>query len=151
MVLWAGSAEKKRLNAMIKIDTWYDIRCDECNLYRSNDIGGYGMDMDKKALRIYAKHEGWKCRDGKTLCPECSKKRTQIDEAIPRARRTQLRVEAWFDLRCDNCCLARSTDFGLGMERKKGVLQHDAYVEGWGNRDGKTLCPKCVLEARRER
>lgn len=133
----------------IKIDTWHDIRCDECKLYRSNDIdGGLGMEMDKKALRVYAKREGWKCRGGKTLCPSCAKKYSADKTPAGYPRRTHLRIQPWYDLRCDVCCLARSTDYGLGMESSKGVLQHDAYMEGWGNREGETLCPKCLLERR---
>ena len=63
----------------------------------------------------------------------------------------KIKIDTWYDLRCDNCCLARSTDFGLGMERRKGVLQHDAYMEGWSCRDGRTLCPKCALTARKSK
>lgn len=58
----------------LKIETWYDIRCDKCGLYRSTDFG-WGSGTDKKALRKYAKSEGWRCVSGETLCPNCVKEK----------------------------------------------------------------------------
>ena len=61
---------------MLKIDKYYDIRCDKCLMARSSDIdGGLGMwtgtaDTFRKQLA----REGWKSHNGQTLCPKCSLK-----------------------------------------------------------------------------
>lgn len=57
----------------IKIDTYYDVSCDNCSKSRSTDFN-MGMEMSKRLLSKRAYNEGWKCREGKTLCPECAKK-----------------------------------------------------------------------------
>lgn len=70
----------------IRIDTYYDITCDECcrswstdfnaneQKMNRNDEGGMGMETDKQRLSRIAYASGWKCKNGKTLCPECVKK-----------------------------------------------------------------------------
>ena len=57
---------------MIRIDTWYDVACDNCAKSRSTDYER-GMETDKRRLRRYAHEEGWKYKEGQTLCPECAK------------------------------------------------------------------------------
>lgn len=67
----------------IRIDTYFDITCDCCARSWSTDFdgnkmavitgnGGMGMATDKKWLRKAASKAGWKCKDGRTLCPECA-------------------------------------------------------------------------------
>lgn len=70
----------------IRIDTYYDITCDNCGRSWSTDFnanngkmnylgdGGMGMATDKAFLSKVAYHSGWKCCKGKTLCPECLSK-----------------------------------------------------------------------------
>lgn len=67
----------------IRIDTYYDITCDCCSRSWStdfnandrkmnrNDEGGMGMENNKQRLSRLAYASGWKCKNGKTLCPEC--------------------------------------------------------------------------------
>jgi len=67
----------------IRIDTYYDLTCDNCARSWSTDfdyvskkmnqlnVGGMGMAMDRNSLYHMAYKAGWKCRKGKTLCPEC--------------------------------------------------------------------------------
>lgn len=64
----------------IRIDTYYDITCDSCGRSWSTDFnvnngqmgdGGMGMATSKQRLSKVAYKSGWKCRKGKTLCPEC--------------------------------------------------------------------------------
>ena len=57
----------------IHLDTWYDLTCDCCSRSRSEDFG-YGMASSKGHLQKAAYKEGWKCRKGKNLCPDCAKK-----------------------------------------------------------------------------
>ena len=57
----------------IRIDTYYDITCDICAKSWSTDFEN-GMAMNKQYLSKRAYAEGWKCKDGKTICPECMKK-----------------------------------------------------------------------------
>lgn len=71
----------------IRIDTYYDITCDCCGRSWSTDFnvnegrmsrfrdGGMGMEMDKKLLSKMAYSSGWKCKAGRTLCPDCLKDR----------------------------------------------------------------------------
>ena len=54
----------------IKIDTYYDITCQNCGFSRSTDFGK-GFDMNKQRITRLAYEEGWKCKNGQTLCPEC--------------------------------------------------------------------------------
>lgn len=67
----------------IKIDTYFDISCECCARSWSTDFdgnkmavitgtGGMGMATDRKWLRKAATKAGWKCKDGRTLCPECA-------------------------------------------------------------------------------
>lgn len=70
----------------IKIDAYYDITCDGCRMSWSTDFdaerkmmgrygnGGMGMATNKAWLSKAAYQSGWKCKGGKTLCPECLKK-----------------------------------------------------------------------------
>lgn len=70
----------------IRIDTYYDITCDGCAQSWSTDFdgekmstsrfisAGMGMATNKMALSKRAYRAGWKCRAGKTLCPECVRK-----------------------------------------------------------------------------
>lgn len=70
----------------IRIDTYYDITCDCCSRSWStdfnandrkmnrNDEGGMGMETNKQRLSRLAYASGWKYKNGKTLCPECSGK-----------------------------------------------------------------------------
>jgi len=70
----------------IRIDTYFDLTCDNCSRSWSTDFdcriqkmdpnggGGMGMATDKQWLRKQANSHGWKNRAGKTLCPECLKK-----------------------------------------------------------------------------
>lgn len=70
----------------IRIDTYYDITCDYCSRSWStdfnandrkmnrNDEGGMGMKTNKQRLSRLAYASGWKCKNGKTLCPECVEK-----------------------------------------------------------------------------
>ena len=55
----------------IEIDTWFDVTCRCCARSRSSDFEK-GMEASKRVLSKLAYNEGWKCRDGITLCPECS-------------------------------------------------------------------------------
>ena len=57
----------------LRVDTWYDISCDRCGLIRSTDFG-MGMSDNIRLLRAEAKHEGWRCIDGKNTCPNCYKR-----------------------------------------------------------------------------
>ena len=61
---------------MLKIDKYFDLRCDICYCQWSTDFeGGRGMFADAKVLRYCAKMAGWKySRDHNVnLCPECAK------------------------------------------------------------------------------
>jgi hypothetical protein len=60
---------------MLKINRYYDIRCDICCKSRSVDInGGLGMwTFDAKSFRNQLKREGWKSRQNMNLCPTCAK------------------------------------------------------------------------------
>ncbi len=60
---------------MLKINKYYDIRCDKCLMARSIDIdGGLGMwEGSAESFRHILKREGWKSIKGKTLCPSCTK------------------------------------------------------------------------------
>jgi hypothetical protein len=57
----------------IKIDTYFDISCCQCAKSRSTDYE-QGMEVSKSKLSKLAYLEGWKCINGKTLCPVCVKK-----------------------------------------------------------------------------
>ena len=61
---------------MLKIDKYYDIRCDRCGLARSTDYdGGLGMwDGNAESFRKIIEREGWNSVDHMNLCPLCSKK-----------------------------------------------------------------------------
>ena len=61
---------------MLKIDRYYDIRCDRCGKSRSADIdGGLGMwDGNLNWFKNILENEGWKEMDHMNLCPHCSKK-----------------------------------------------------------------------------
>lgn len=39
-----------------------------------NDDGGMGMETNKQRLSRLAYTSGWKCKRGKTLCPECAER-----------------------------------------------------------------------------
>lgn len=56
----------------IHIDTYYDLTCQECGKSRSTDFQ-MGMEMSKARLSKLAYSEGWKCKEGKTVCPDCAK------------------------------------------------------------------------------
>lgn len=70
---------------VIKIDAYFDITCEVCARSWSTDYngfsmsnhasssGGMGMATNKQWLRKAAYAAGWKCKGGKTLCPECAK------------------------------------------------------------------------------
>lgn len=70
----------------IRIDTYYDLTCDECSRSWStdfnandrkmnrNDEDGMGMETNKQRLTRLAYASGWKYKRGKTLCPECAEK-----------------------------------------------------------------------------
>lgn len=72
----------------IRVDTYYDLTCDGCCCTWSADfdaknrcMGGWGnvgmgMYQNKKLLVEHAYATGWKCRGGRTLCPECAAKIT---------------------------------------------------------------------------
>lgn len=64
----------------IKVDTYYDICCENCSRAWSTDFnartrrmedGGMGFYTDKALLIKSAYASGWKCKGGRTLCPEC--------------------------------------------------------------------------------
>lgn len=55
----------------IHIDAYYDLTCRACGRSRSTDFGK-GMEISKSFLNKRAYAEGWKCRAGKTLCPNCN-------------------------------------------------------------------------------
>lgn len=57
----------------IQIDTWYDVTCHCCARSRSSDFEK-GMATSKTVLSKLAYREGWKSRNGVTLCPDCSLK-----------------------------------------------------------------------------
>ena len=61
---------------MLRIDTYYDIRCDVCNKARSIDIdGGFGWwGYDAESFRKLLAEEGWKSVDSKNVCPICADK-----------------------------------------------------------------------------
>ncbi len=66
------------MNKQPKIETYYDMGCDNCTKHRSTDFG-YGWETSKKDLRRYSKHEGWIYKEGiGTLCPECA----ELDEDV---------------------------------------------------------------------
>lgn len=77
----------------IRIDTYYDITCDSCGRSWSTDFnanngqmddGGMGMATSKQWLSKVAYKSGWKCRKGKTLCPECvTKPAEEFSHDIP--------------------------------------------------------------------
>ena len=60
----------------------------------------------------------------------------------------KIEIDSFYDIRCSNCGLSRSTDIdgGLGMMTDKGQLQKAAYREGWISRNGQTLCPVCAKD-----
>lgn len=66
----------------IKIDTYYNITCDNCFRSWSTDFNlntgsmnesGMGMATNKANLSRMAYSSGWKCIRGRTLCPHCVK------------------------------------------------------------------------------
>ena len=61
---------------MLKIDKYYDVRCDICGMSRSVDLdGGLGWwERDATSFRKKLKSEGWRYHQGKTICPKCTKK-----------------------------------------------------------------------------
>ncbi len=59
---------------MLKIDKYYDIRCDRCGLARSTDFDGGFWDGNAESFRRIIEHEGWKSVDHMNLCPLCSDK-----------------------------------------------------------------------------
>ena len=61
----------------IKIDSYYDVTCCCCARSRSSDFEK-GMETSKSLLSKLAYKEGWRCRDGITLCPECR----SVDEIV---------------------------------------------------------------------
>lgn len=54
----------------IRIDTYYDITCDNCSRSWSTDFN-MGMALNKSALIKSAYRMGWKCQNNRTLCPDC--------------------------------------------------------------------------------
>ena len=60
-----------------------------------------------------------------------------------------MRVEKWYDVCCDGCGRHLSTDFGCGMltSREEAIM----YAKRNGFRDikGKTYCPSCVSEVKK--
>lgn len=79
--------------------------------------------------------------------------------------RTQLRIDTYFDITCDNCARSWSTDFncdarqmarsciggGMGMAQNKATLTKLARSSGWRCFGGRTLCPECFEAARKEK
>lgn len=81
----ANKAAKLKTPQRIRIDTYYDLTCDACSRSWSTDFngnerrmdhfgGGMGMEIDKKRLYRLAKKTGWRCINGRTVCPECGAK-----------------------------------------------------------------------------
>lgn len=71
------------MRTRLHIDPYFDITCQNCAKSWSTDFdgnakqmgrfgnGGMGMATDRKWLERAAHNSGWRCRGGKTLCPEC--------------------------------------------------------------------------------
>lgn len=67
----------------LRIDTYYDLTCDDCARSWSTDFngseqrmgsGGMGMAQNRAELDRLARRTGWRCLGGRTLCPECWKR-----------------------------------------------------------------------------
>lgn len=66
----------------------------------------------------------------------------------------KIRIDAYYDITCDECGRSWSTDFnynersmncgGMGMAVDKKFLIKAAYKSGWKYKNGKTLCPECL-------
>lgn len=58
----------------MKIETWYDICCDNCSNHLSTDFGT-GMSTNKKDIKLWAKEKGWKylIKTKENVCPNCLK------------------------------------------------------------------------------
>lgn len=66
----------------LRIDTYYDVTCDNCARSWSTDFNaktgtmdgtGMGMETNKSYLSKSAHKNGWISKDGLTYCPECAK------------------------------------------------------------------------------
>ena len=57
----------------IKVDTYYDIRCEECGRHLSTDFHRGLAETRLQAVK-WALQENFKVIDGKTLCPHCVRK-----------------------------------------------------------------------------
>ena len=52
----------------------YDLKSFGKELRQCINEGGMGMETNKQRLSRLAYASGWKCKNGKTLCPECAEK-----------------------------------------------------------------------------
>ena len=56
-----------------------------------------------------------------------------------------LRIDKYYDIRCEKCGLARSTDFDLGWwEFNAKSFRKVLQKEGWRQIDGENRCTRCV-------
>lgn len=77
----------------------------------------------------------------------------------------KIRIDAYYDVTCDECGRSWSTDFdaragrmadrtgdgGMGMASSRQLLSRMAYASGWKCVRGRTLCPDCARTTRKER
>lgn len=57
--------------AVLKIDTYYDLRCSICGNHWSTDYN-HGMDINRNNLKASAYREGWTTSNGENVCPRCN-------------------------------------------------------------------------------
>lgn len=65
----------------MKIEIYYDIRCDKCGAHFSTDFD-HGMETNKRKLKEVAKTEGWKYINKQNICPNCVNKVKNYDNKI---------------------------------------------------------------------
>ena len=54
-----------------------------------------------------------------------------------------MKVQRWYDVRCDVCFRYLSTDFAVGMQPTRDFAEKEARRCGFKTKDGKIVCPIC--------
>lgn len=69
---WTIGSIPARIGRDMKIDKWveYTAMCEVCNL-RARDFHSGAAHTTRKEAVAFAKANGWKMIDGKTVCPVC--------------------------------------------------------------------------------
>ena len=54
-----------------------------------------------------------------------------------------MKIEKWYDVRCEICGRYLSTDYEAGMQRTRETALKEAKEVGFKTKQGKNVCPCC--------